>query len=237
MLLSACSNNDEVSAKGLNKIRASAISETAVAYGAQYALAWRAKDIDKEVASQEKLLDKIYNFNVVVMDQNVLPPVLQKSDNSLNLSTPNAIRLSDSVIEIIMPARFITTPPSWRDYIVMDMFKKPEIPDSSVLPETEEERVLWDTNIKKGWSAGKAQAEYIFEEAIARLNRDFNGMSLYRTLYSQNMISAPFVSKADLGITGNGVKMRLGDKVVRITKPSELQINSTETWQPILLED
>jgi hypothetical protein len=48
LVLASCSSDDNpVEAHGLNNIRATAISEAAVSYGAQYALAWRASTIQK----------------------------------------------------------------------------------------------------------------------------------------------------------------------------------------------
>ncbi|MBT4803826.1 MAG: type IV secretory system conjugative DNA transfer family protein [Legionellales bacterium] len=237
LIFTSCSSDDPTEATGLNKIRASAISEAAFTYGAQYALAWRASVISKNIEKQDKMLNEVYNFKGLVMDHNVLPPILQKSDNSMNLSNPNVIRLSDSVIEIIMPARFITTTPSWRNYINMSIYKYPEEPDNTVLPKTDEENLLWDKSVKKGWEEGKDQGDYIFMNSLSRLTRDYNGMSLYKKLYSQNMISAPFVSKANLGITGNSAKMRLNDQIVRITKPSELKTNFSKNWKPVLVSN
>ena len=235
--LTGCSSStsNTVDAQGLNKIRATAITEAAVSYGAQYALAWRASTIQSSIDQHSNTLDSIYNFNSLIMDHNVMPPIIQKSDNSMNITNPNVIRLSDSVIEIIMPARFVTTPPTWHEYINLAIYKYPEEPSETVLPQNDEEKALWDKAVKKGWIEGKEQGDQIFIDSLHKLTRDFNGMSLYRQLYEQNMISAPFVSKANLGITGNTAKMRLNDKIVRITKPSELNPNNAKSWKPALI--
>ena len=234
--ISACSNNDESEAQGLNKIRATAIQEAALTYGARYALSWRARSIERDLNEHSLDLDKIFNFRELVMDNHVMPPILQKSDDSFNLSNPNAIRLSDSVIEIIMPARFVTTTPTWLDYLNFSMYQKPDEPDDTVLPKTSEEKAYWDKYVKLGWDQGKAQADDIFLRSLMRLTRDFNGMSLYRKLYTMHMISAPFVSKANLGITGDTAKMRLNDQVIRITKPSELQPSKAKSWKPVIVQ-
>ena len=235
-LLAACgSSYDEVDSTGLNKIRATAIKEAALSYGAQYALSWRAHSIEKDIARHDDQLDKIFNFNALLMDNHVMPPVVQKSDNSFNLSNPNAVRLSDSVIEIIMPARFVTTTPTWNDYLNFSMYTKPEEPDDTVLPKTDEEKAVWNKYVKQGWNEGKAQADSIFLKSLSRLIRDYNGMSLYRKLYTMHMISAPFISKANLGVTGDTAKMRLNDQVIRITKPSELKPESSKTWEPVIV--
>ena len=55
-------------------------------------------------------------------------------------------------------------------------------------------------------------------------------MILYHKLYSQNMVSAPFVAQADLGVTGDDREMRVNDRVLRITDTSRSNVNS-KSWQ------
>tara|TARA_Y100001934_G_C12281693_1_gene740241 strand:- start:461 stop:640 length:180 start_codon:yes stop_codon:yes gene_type:complete len=56
-------------------------------------------------------------------------------------------------------------------------------------------------------------------------------MVRYRVLLSQNMISPPFALEQDRGITGGGSKLRVGDRAVTITGPSQLKAGGNE-WQP-----
>ena len=49
------------------------------------------------------------------------------------------------------------------------------------------------------------------------------------------MISKPFVSKVNLGVTGDTKKMRVNDQVIRITSHSNLKLNSKK-WQPIIID-
>jgi defect-in-organelle-trafficking protein DotC len=58
-------------------------------------------------------------------------------------------------------------------------------------------------------------------------------MVLYRTLRAQNIVSAPFVSRTELGVTGGGENMNVNDQVLRITALPALEPNSTR-WQPAL---
>ena len=57
-------------------------------------------------------------------------------------------------------------------------------------------------------------------------------MVLYRKMLAQDMVSAPFVAKADLGVTGDAKEMRIDDRILRITAHSQLQTDSSK-WQPI----
>ena len=65
------------------------------------------------------------------------------------------------------------------------------------------------------------------------MTRDMIGMILYRKLLAENMVSPPFVAKAQLGVTGDATQLRINDQVLRITAQSELQPDSKQ-WMPIL---
>jgi|TARA_B110000459_G_C16620493_1_gene501309 defect in organelle trafficking protein DotC len=235
LLLGACSNNGDEEIP-LNPIRTTAITEAAVSYGAQYALAWRIEIIRQEIKQHEHLLNSIFDFRSFVMQNNVLPPVLQQSSSNLHLSNPNAMRVNDLEIEIIMPARLITTAPLWSDYISFNDYTYPDTPDYSLLPKNSDERYIWDKEVQKGWKQGVIQADSIFSDNLASLTRDINGMTLYKKLYTQNMISAPYIAKAELGVTGNTAKMRLNDKVIRIMQPSVLNTEQPDSWNTVIVQ-
>ena len=219
----------------MGKIREMALKETALSLGAQSALAWRAKYIDDELVAQSRNLDTIYDFNALVLEHNILPPVLLEGRNTLNLADTQNIRISDRTYKVSKQARFITTPPNWRQYLWMD-YKQPEYPSSTLLPKTKEERAVWCYYTSKGWNNGVDQANTILEESIARIKEDFAGMILYRKLLAMNMVSAPFVSHTDLGVTGDGDEIHIDDRVLRITALPALNINSSE-WRAAVAKD
>jgi len=90
--------------------------------------------------------------------------------------------------------------------------------------------------VTRGWNNGVEQANTILEESIARIKEDFNGMILYRKLLAMNMVSPPYVSNTDLGITGNGDEIHIDDRVLRITALPALNMNSAE-WRAALDKD
>jgi defect-in-organelle-trafficking protein DotC len=115
-------------------------------------------------------------------------------------------------------------------------YKKPEYPNMTLLPKTKEERALWSYYVDKGWNQGIEQANTILEESIARIKEDFAGMILYRKLLAMNMVSAPFVSHTDLGVTGDGDEIHIDDRVLRITALPALNTNSSE-WRAAVDKD
>jgi defect-in-organelle-trafficking protein DotC len=215
----------------ISQIRMSAIQEAAVTTGAQTALSWESARINNFLEKDERRLAKAFNFQALILNHNVLPPVLSEGRNALNLDNPETIRLADQVYKIESPPRFVTTPPTWREYLWMH-YEKPEKPNGSLLPRDDAERKAWNMAVVKGWDEGVKQATQIFAANMGRLKRDYNGMVLYRVLLAQKMVTAPYVAKTELGVTGNAKEMRINDQVLRITATSELVPDSTR-WKPV----
>lgn len=236
--LQSMSNNQSTKAtrtKNKNKIRETAIKETALSVGAQSGLAWRAKIIDNQLTRLARRLDMVYDFNALILEHNVLPPVLLEGRNTLNLADTQTIRISDRTYKIAKQARFVTTPPNWRQYLWMD-YKQPDPPSTFLLPKTRREKQVWSYWVEKGWKNGIEQANVILEESVARIKEDYSGMILYRKLLAMNMVSPPYVSHTDLGVTGDASEIHIDDRVLRITALPTLNTNSKE-WIAAVSKD
>lgn len=219
-------------ASKINKVRLAAIRTTAASLGARGALAWRATHIDAALKAEGGYLDHVYDFNQILIRDNVLPPVLTSADNTLNLANDAAIRLADRTYRIVSPARFVTAPPTWRTYLWLG-YKKPEVPDFSLLPRNNPEVIVWNEYLVRGWKQGLAQANEIFSSNLSRLTRDYLGMVMYRKLLAQKMISQPYVASASLGVTGNANELRIDDQIMRITQRSKLNPDS-KAWNAVI---
>ena len=219
-------------ASKVNTLRLENLKQTARGIAAQASLSWRSRQINLTLNSQKRNLDRIFDFNYLILNQNVLPPILAEGRNILNLADDFTIRVADHEYQIVQPPRFITTPPNWRNYIWMG-YKKPEVPNATLLPQNSAERKIWNENIQIGWNEGITQADQIFSTNLARLKRDYEGMILYRKLLAQHMVSPPYVSQAELGITGDGNNMHINDRVLRITSIPQLQPDSKD-WHPVM---
>ena len=112
-------------------------------------------------------------------------------------------------------------------------FDRPSLPDRSLLPQTKAETEVWNHFLEKGWAQGIQQANDIFTNNLNRMRTNIVGMVLYRKLLALHMVSAPFVAKAQLGVTGDATQLRINDQVLRITAQSELQPNP-QKWHPVL---
>lgn len=226
------SQSNQVQRQSMGKIREMALKETALSLGAQSGLAHRAKYIDEQLNEQARNLDKVFNFEALMLDNNILPPVLLEGRNTLNLPNEQAFRISDRTYKIYKQAHFVTTAPNWRQYLWMD-YKKPERPNVTLLPKDKQERQVWDHYVTIGWQNGIEQANTIIADSLSRIKEDYKGMILYRQLLAMNMVSPPYVSHTELGITGDSNEMHIDDRVLRITALPGLNINSKE-WRAAL---
>lgn len=225
-------NSFPKSNEDINNIRLAALREGATTLGARGALAWRSVHINRALEKEAAYLDHVFDFNQLLLNNNVLPPILIESDDNLTLDGNSIFRSANKTYKIMAPARFVTAPPTWRTYLWMS-FKKPSLPNKSLLPTSRAEATVWDDYLEKGWKQGLLQGNDIFSANLNRLKRDYLGMILYRKLLAQNMISAPAVATANLGITGNTKEMRINDEITRITAQSVLKLNSKQ-WKPII---
>jgi defect in organelle trafficking protein DotC len=237
LILSGCASTTKNVGIAHNKIRYQAIQETAMTFGAQSALAWRAQRINQTTENHAASLDKIYPFFRMQLSNNVMPPVLAMSTHNLKVSSANLLREAAEKIDIVRPAFLAVTPPSWRDYLLLSHAKRPAIPNRTLLPNNHREQAIWNYYVQQGWDSGEAQADAIFQSGLARLNRDIKGMALYHILLSQKMITPPYVASAHMGITGDELSMRINDKIVRITSHSKLLLNNSDKWRPIIIEN
>jgi defect-in-organelle-trafficking protein DotC len=219
------------------RVRYDMLKESALSMGARGGLAARTEQINDELAEESEYLTSIFNFQGLMLENNVQPPVLVEGRDALNLDTPYTIRIADRNYRIVKQARFVTAVPIWQDYLVVPV-RKPSPPDKSLLPKQNDpgEIAIWQEYTRKGWQQGVEQADTIYGDNLARLKRDYVGMIRYRTLLAQNMVSAPLVAEKDLGITGGGEQLAINDRVLTIKALPSLKANSDQ-WIPVVTDE
>lgn len=213
-------------------LRYVALREHALAYGVRAGLARRAYELQALMEGRAANLDLIFDFGRLLLDRNVLPPVLVSADRQLRLEDDATLRLTDQTLSIVAQARFVTAAPNWRDYLVRSISFTPPTLDAVLVPRSGAEREAFEAGVQQGWSAGVAQADQLFDGALARLRRDYDGMVLYRKLLAEKMVSKPYVAEADLGVTGDRSRLSIGERVLRITAVPGLEVASSK-WRPI----
>lgn len=214
--------------------RARAMRESAVAYGARAGLADAAVAINARLQSSASELSRTYDFGRVLIegpdDVRILPPVISQAVDTWDVADAGkAVRTADAYYEIVRQARFVSAPPAWQAYLLRT-YEVPEPPARALLPDNRKERDRWEGWVAEGFAKGREQANLIFKEDLARLERDFTGMVRYKKLLDQGMVSAPTVSDERLGTTGTGEDMRVNDRSVRIDRTPKLRVDDASAW-------
>lgn len=216
-------------------IRAEALKEAAISFGARGGLAKRTFEIRKELDVRARYLDKVFDFrNLLIAAPSgfmIEPPVVSEAMNAQLIDVGGqTAAVSDRIYNIIRNAQIVSTARTWRTYLEREWGEVVPPPDI-LLPRDEEEQALWEEHVQKGWNYGFEQADEIFAEDLARLTSDFEGMIRYRMLLSQGMVSPPYALQVDRGVTGGGDEMKIGDRAVQITGVPEL-VTGAEQWKP-----
>jgi len=215
------------------QIRADALREAALSYGARGGLAYRTFEIQRKLAEYETSLNKVFDFTrlLITAPSGLLiePPIISEAQRAVIVNGGGQeAAVADRVYRINRAARIVTAARNWRLYLERD-WGRVDPPPGLLLPKDAEERKIWKQLIKEGWEAGVQQAEETFEADLDRLTNDFVGMVRYRELLAQGMVSPPYALAQDRGVTGGGSEMRIGDRGLMITGPSSL-IPRSDRW-------
>ncbi|WP_065627140.1 type IV secretory system conjugative DNA transfer family protein [Xanthomonas euvesicatoria] len=219
----------------INQLRLDALKSGALSYGTQAGFQRRTFEIAEITKAKSAQLDQVYNFQGLLLERNVVPPVLQESRDTLQASGDTALRLADRSYQVIKQARFTVKPPTWQEYLLRSVTIKSEgLSDSVLAPRNDAEEKFWKAQVQEGWKLGVQQADQVFAADLARLDRDYKGMVLYRHLLTRKMVSLPYVAESKLGVTGDANNMSINDRVLRITALPELDTRSERWSAPIL---
>lgn len=217
------------------ELRTEGLTDAAMSFGARGGLASRTYQIRKTLQEKAAYLDSIYDFKrlLITAPSGLLiePPIISEAQDAMLIENGGqTAAVADTVYNINVDAKIVSAPRNWRAYLERD-WGDVTPPPAVLYPSTPEEKAAWLATLRKGWDEGTQQANEVFQADLDRLNADFRGMIRYRMLLSQGIVSAPFTLQTDRGVTGGGKEMRVGDRALQITGPSELQARPYE-WQP-----
>jgi len=217
------------------QIRLDALREASLSYGARGGLAHRTFEIQRRLAEQESYLTKTYNFRrLLISGANGLliePPIVSEAQQAMLIKGGGQeAAVADRVLKINRAAKIVSAARDWRTYLERD-WGVVDPPPSILNPRDDKEREAWNEGVKKGWEAGVEQADDIFQADLDRLTNDFVGMVRYRELLAQGMITTPYALAENHGVTGDGNELRIGDRGLEITGPSQF-VTQSDKWQP-----
>ena len=218
--------------------RAAAMRTSAIGYGARAGLARRSWELQVMLDRHGPQLSNIYRFGDLLLTRDgfeVLPPVAAESRRAFRLARDGAqAAAARRVLRIVVPERIVSAAPTWRDYLVRS-WAPAEAPVSVLFPRTDAERRRWRAWIEEGWALGRALADDIFASDLDLLNRDFEGIVLWRRLHLARMAGAPVVEARSAAVSGGGDVMRIGETFARLGPPVRLNPRVSE-WR-VLVED
>ncbi|WP_119328516.1 type IV secretory system conjugative DNA transfer family protein [Cysteiniphilum halobium] len=214
-------------------LRQKAVKEAALELGTQSGLYEGQNMINKRLDKLSAMLYQTYNFNGLLLNAHILPPVIETGYNKSSINTDSRkITLNGQIYHITKQAYFVSNVPTWRDYLITN-FSKPEIPDRSVLPTNDQEKRIWKLALYYGWEKGVEQAIDIFKQNIHELSRDFRGMLMYYELINRNMITSPYVTTTTKAILSDRHNLAIDNKEVNLEIEPQFQNNPTR-WQAML---
>lgn len=219
----------------ITPIRANELREAALTLGSHKGLADRSVKILAELDTRAQRLDTMYRFGALITKNGVLPPVITEARDAVE-STSDQVRRADSMYKIAVPARFVTVPPSWRDYLYVGLRAKAQVdpvPFAAMLPKTSAEREYWKAQVMLGFRQGEDLADQILSTNLARLNRDYLGMLRYSDLLNRGMVSQPEVAVAPQVVSGDRNHLNVGDTLYRVTDHGGF-VTDPNKWQVTL---
>lgn len=224
----------QMQANEIPELRVKIIRDAACAVGARGGLyaqaAVKRTEIDGRLAPK---FDAMFPFGSVMLQDGLYPPVISKVENATRQDGDGLLRISGTIYQIERTERFSLQPITWHSYVYRGLpagTEKVPMPHPSLLPKTDGEKALWSSAVRECWAQGVVQADAIVDANIARMDRDFSGMLLYKILVLGNKISAPQVEYAHEDVTGGGNRMVENDRSYRISSPSGLNPNQA-TWK------
>lgn len=220
----------------LSPVREAALKSSAQILGTQTGLIEMSSRIKREVESRRVDMEKNFRFGDMVIGQGVLPPVLLHTQNAASIED-GALRLAGAVYQIREPARFFSGAPSWRDWLLMGLPEKDELPSlpnhEQLLPRDADEKAFWQQEMKSAYNSGVAQAQEIFDHNLSKLEETYTGMRVFYDLYQRGMVSAPIIASTQEIVTQKDANtIIVGDTLFRITMPAEFNINH-EDWKAL----
>ena len=217
---------------GLSNLRLQMLTDTGKTVGFRGGMAARSRVLRDALNARAERLDAIFQFSPLINRNGTIPPVIVEA-RDLSSFSPDQIRTANRVYKIEKEERFVSVPPTWRDYLFVGLAIKGgvDLPTFETRPKNIKEETILRDAVKKGWDAGEQQADAILAANFNRLTRDYTGMLRYSTLLQEGMISTTRVAESRQTVTGNGHQLILGDTLRRVTSRATFETNPNN-WRP-----
>lgn len=213
------------------ELRLDALRVSAFSWGTQEGMYWRYQIIQRQLEKNSLRLHMIADFNRFLVDGKMLMPVISKSERMFEQNSDSNVRTVSVSYTLEKPARLVSQPPTWRDYLIRAV-DPPVKPHDALFPRTKVEQVVWADALDRGWESGVEQANEIFDIDLRRMHADLDGMYRFRTLFAQNIVTLPVYKNSRYNVVKveDGKTIHLNDVVYEITEQSEF--SDSAKWEP-----
>lgn len=216
---------------GVNDTVYQMLTEAGKTEGFRGGKAQRAWELRQSLEQRARQLDNTYLFSPLINRQGWLPPVIAEA-TSLATITDKQMRTANHVYNILVPERFVSNPPGWRQYLFAGLSVQ-SAPTDAVIPRNRAERTVWQNAIKKGWQEGRQSADDTLAANFNRLTRDYTGMMRYSLLVKQKMITPPVIAEQQQSVSGSREELMLGDKVRDLKQRAGFDLDKKK-WEPLI---
>lgn len=219
---------------GVSDLRTQMLTEAGRTVGFRGGMAARARALAHALKAREAALDAMYQFAPLISQNGALPPVIVEA-RDVAAFAQDQIRTATRVYKIEKAERFVSVPPTWREYLLVGLPLKSgvDLPTLEARPKDGKEEAIWREAVKAGWESGQKQADAILTANFNRLARDYTGMVRYSTLLQQGMVSTTHVAQAQQVVTAHDGQLIVGDTLRRITAKAAFEADASK-WRPMV---
>lgn len=220
--------SSEVTASSVTAARLKVLREAGLQYGMQAGLAYGYDFIMGELEKRAKALDTLYPFSSLVLEGNVIPPVLKEVRDVFDLTSAKTLRLADREVVLKTPPRFAHGSPSWRDYVAHN-FTFDDKAVANISPQNDDESKVWDSAVKEGYGLGYDDAFRNLDDDLTACDSDLTGMKLYHQLLVAGKVTKVYVAVSHFGVTGDkNANLKEGESFLKISATPEFVMNPAQ---------
>lgn len=202
-------------------IKLKAMTEYAKSVAIRAGIKARIATINEVIEGNSRNLDAIYDFDALMIEGKVSPPVISEATNLYNQKNDTQINRASRMFKIEKQARFSSTASNWREYLAFPVeasaFERYAYIAGEMKPKDDIELKVWRDATIEGWDLGVRQADIILEQSLARLNRDYIGQVRFHQFVMQGKLTMPVINQYNLYDKNDGMTMVVDEDMLKIS--------------------
>ena len=183
----------------------------------------RNSELKKDLDLRATMLDSAFRFDLLLIDERVLPPVVVVVEAERVLAPDGRLREAGRVYRVIAPAKLVTAAPVWRSF-----FYEAPLEDNYPLSIPARGRAAYESAKADGRKIGRLQADSLFAAQMGELTQTYWGMLKFMELESQGMITAPSLQVTNRGIVREDERLSIDDVLFELT--AGVEFTDSKSW-------